>query len=290
MPAQLHLHGKRGVDLLQAPILNKGTAFTEAERDALGLRGLLPPRVSTQAKQVMRVLENLRRKPTDIEKYHLSGLAAGPQRDPVLPGGHGQPRRDDAHHLHPDGGPGLPGVRPHFPPPARTVYFLQGSRAASGRSCSNWPYQRRPHHRRHRRRAHPRPGRPRRERHGHPGRQALPLHRLRGHPSHAMPAGHAGRRHEQRDAAERSALHRVSRRRACGAKHTTSSSRNSSPAVQKIFPKACIQLEDFGNANAFRLLTPVQGPCMHVRRRHPGHRGRHAGGAVLGPAHHRRTS
>jgi len=69
MPARLHLHGKRGVDLLQAPILNKGTAFTEAERDALGLRGLLPPRVSTQAKQAMRALENLRRKTSDIEKY-----------------------------------------------------------------------------------------------------------------------------------------------------------------------------------------------------------------------------
>ena len=37
----LHLHGKRGVDLLHDPRLNKGTAFTEAERDALGLRGLL---------------------------------------------------------------------------------------------------------------------------------------------------------------------------------------------------------------------------------------------------------
>ena len=69
MPAQLHLHGKRGMDLLQAPILNKGTAFTEAERDALGLRGLLPPRVSTQEKQAMRVLENLQRKSSDIEKY-----------------------------------------------------------------------------------------------------------------------------------------------------------------------------------------------------------------------------
>ena len=69
MPAQLHLHGKRGMDLLQAPILNKGTAFTEAERDALGLRGLLPPRVSTQEKQALRVLENLQRKSSDIEKY-----------------------------------------------------------------------------------------------------------------------------------------------------------------------------------------------------------------------------
>jgi len=69
MPAQLHLHGKRGMDLLQAPILNKGTAFTEAERDALGLRGLLPPGVSTQEKQAMRVRENLQRKSSDIEKY-----------------------------------------------------------------------------------------------------------------------------------------------------------------------------------------------------------------------------
>lgn len=58
-----------GVPLLHDPVLNKGTAFTPAERDALGLRGLLPPRVHTQDLQVMRVLENLRSKPTDIERY-----------------------------------------------------------------------------------------------------------------------------------------------------------------------------------------------------------------------------
>jgi malate dehydrogenase (oxaloacetate-decarboxylating)(NADP+) len=69
MPAQLHLHGKRGVDLLHDPVLNKGTAFTDAERDALGIRGLLPPRVATESEQVMRVLENLRRKTSDLEKY-----------------------------------------------------------------------------------------------------------------------------------------------------------------------------------------------------------------------------
>lgn len=66
---QLHLNGKRGIDILQDPRLSKGTAFTDQERDALGLRGLLPPRVSTQDQQVMRVMENLRRKSTDIEKY-----------------------------------------------------------------------------------------------------------------------------------------------------------------------------------------------------------------------------
>ena len=55
--------------LLQSPILNKGTAFTESERDALHLRGLLPPRVFSQDEQAARVLENFRRKPTTLEKY-----------------------------------------------------------------------------------------------------------------------------------------------------------------------------------------------------------------------------
>jgi malate dehydrogenase (oxaloacetate-decarboxylating)(NADP+) len=58
-----------GIALLHDPILNKGTAFTEAERDALGLRGLLPPHVCTPAEQAQRVLENFRRKPTPLEKY-----------------------------------------------------------------------------------------------------------------------------------------------------------------------------------------------------------------------------
>ncbi len=64
-----------GVSFLYDPALNKGTAFTEEERDRLGLRGLLPPRVNTQDEQVTRVLENFRRKPTDLERYiHLIGL------------------------------------------------------------------------------------------------------------------------------------------------------------------------------------------------------------------------
>ncbi len=58
-----------GEALLHNPTLNKGTAFTQAERDALGLNGLLPPHISTMQEQVTRVLQNVRRKPTDIEKY-----------------------------------------------------------------------------------------------------------------------------------------------------------------------------------------------------------------------------
>ncbi len=59
----------RGVALLQDPARNKGTAFTEAERDAFGLRGLLPPHVSSQELQIARLLESFRARPTDLDKY-----------------------------------------------------------------------------------------------------------------------------------------------------------------------------------------------------------------------------
>jgi len=59
----------RGFALLRDPAVNKGTAFSEAERDALGLRGLLPTQVITQEAQVERILENLRRQPDPLEKY-----------------------------------------------------------------------------------------------------------------------------------------------------------------------------------------------------------------------------
>lgn len=66
---------RNGTDLLHDPVWNKGTAFTEAERDALGLRGLLPARVLTLDDQIARVLENLRKKATPLEKYiYMVGL------------------------------------------------------------------------------------------------------------------------------------------------------------------------------------------------------------------------
>ena len=56
-----------GVALLQDPLLNKGTTF--AERNALGLRGLLPPSIASQDQQLERVLGNIRRKTSELEKY-----------------------------------------------------------------------------------------------------------------------------------------------------------------------------------------------------------------------------
>jgi malate dehydrogenase (oxaloacetate-decarboxylating)(NADP+) len=59
----------RGMALLHDPLLNKGTAFTEAERDALGLRGLLPAHVHTQEEQVARILQQLRRMADPLDRY-----------------------------------------------------------------------------------------------------------------------------------------------------------------------------------------------------------------------------
>jgi malate dehydrogenase (oxaloacetate-decarboxylating)(NADP+) len=65
----------RGEALLHDPLLNKGTAFTTAERAALGLSGLLPPHVHRLEEQVARVMDNYRNKQTDLERYiHLVSL------------------------------------------------------------------------------------------------------------------------------------------------------------------------------------------------------------------------
>ncbi|HEX4858320.1 MAG TPA: NAD-dependent malic enzyme [Usitatibacteraceae bacterium] len=59
----------RGMALLHDPLFNKGTAFTEAEREALGLRGLLPPHVHTQDEQATRVMNHLRTIVDPLQKY-----------------------------------------------------------------------------------------------------------------------------------------------------------------------------------------------------------------------------
>ena len=48
---------------------NKGTAFSAQEREASGLHGLLPPRVLSQALQAERVMENLGRQASDLDRY-----------------------------------------------------------------------------------------------------------------------------------------------------------------------------------------------------------------------------
>ena len=53
------VEGKRGIDILHDPVINKATAYTEAERQALGLVGLVPDATETEDLQVRRVLLQL---------------------------------------------------------------------------------------------------------------------------------------------------------------------------------------------------------------------------------------
>ncbi len=63
----------RGTSVLTAPMLNRGTAFSLAEREALGLTGLLPEGVSTIEGQVRRVYAQYSRQPDDLAKYIFLG-------------------------------------------------------------------------------------------------------------------------------------------------------------------------------------------------------------------------
>lgn len=59
----------RGIELLRSPSRNKGTGFSEKEREELGIRGLIPPHVNSQKEQVARAMENYHKKPTDLERF-----------------------------------------------------------------------------------------------------------------------------------------------------------------------------------------------------------------------------
>lgn len=65
----------RGLDVLNSPMLNKGTAFSAEERKALGLTGLLPPEISTLVTQVKRAYIQYERLPDALSKnIYLTAL------------------------------------------------------------------------------------------------------------------------------------------------------------------------------------------------------------------------
>jgi malate dehydrogenase (oxaloacetate-decarboxylating) len=64
-----------GSDLLSNPLLNKGTAFTESERDTFGLHGFLPPHIGCLEEQIDRRMQALHDLQSDFERYvFLRGL------------------------------------------------------------------------------------------------------------------------------------------------------------------------------------------------------------------------
>jgi malate dehydrogenase (oxaloacetate-decarboxylating)(NADP+) len=65
----------RGMALLRDPYLNKSCAFSEIEREQLGLTGLLPEAIDSEEAQIRRILGDLDRKSSDLERYiYLCGL------------------------------------------------------------------------------------------------------------------------------------------------------------------------------------------------------------------------
>lgn len=69
---ETHLTGQM---LLETPLLNKGSAFPENEREEFHLLGLLPPHVSQMEEQLARTYENYQRKDSDLERYiYLASL------------------------------------------------------------------------------------------------------------------------------------------------------------------------------------------------------------------------
>src|SRR6476660_281531 len=60
---------KHGIELLQDPSLNKSTAFTEGEKQALGIVGLVPDVTETEDSQLQRVLMQLGHKTTNLDRY-----------------------------------------------------------------------------------------------------------------------------------------------------------------------------------------------------------------------------
>ncbi len=64
-----HTTDKRGRAVIQDPLLNKGSGFSDAERDALGLHGLVPPGFNTLEQQAVRAHNSLRRLTEPLDKY-----------------------------------------------------------------------------------------------------------------------------------------------------------------------------------------------------------------------------
>ena len=117
-----------GRALLEQPLLNKGSAFTEDERREFGLVGLLPPGVSTPEVQLARIYGNYRQKTSNLERYiHLVAL---------------QDRNETAfyrllsEHLvemmpiiyTPVVGEACQALQPHLSPAARPVHLLSAAR------------------------------------------------------------------------------------------------------------------------------------------------------------------
>jgi hypothetical protein len=194
---------KRGIELLHDPSLNKSTAFTEAEKQTLGLVGLVPDVTETEDLQLSRVMMQLGHKATDLDRYiYLVNLL---DHNEVL--FYRTVMSDPARFLPIVYDPTIGEAClkfGHIYRQTRGMYLSITRRGKVKEILRNWPQKDVRFHLRHGWRPDPRPRRPRRKRRGHSHRQARALHRLRWSAA-AIPAAHVSRRwHQQRAVPSRS--------------------------------------------------------------------------------------
>ena len=166
-----------GYELLNDPLLNKGTAFTEDERDTFELHGLLPPNVANLDEQVDRRMQAFRQLPSDLARYVFLARAPGQQRGALLRCFGKRSRGNAAGRLHAHRRAGLSAIQPGFRKP-RGLFLSVPHKARIEPHPGQSPFRRRRSHCGHRRRAHPRARRSGRGRDGHPDRQACALYGL----------------------------------------------------------------------------------------------------------------
>jgi malate dehydrogenase (oxaloacetate-decarboxylating)(NADP+) len=234
--------------LLRDPTLNKGTAFTEQERDALGLRGLLPPHICTMEDQVARVLENFRRLQTPLSKYIL--LEALHDRNEALFFRVITENPDEMMPIIYTPTVGLACQQfGHIYRRPRGLFISSADRGRIAQVMRNWPYREaRPswsptaaHHSASGTWAY----------HGHPiSKLALP--RAPGHPRRCLPVMlDVGSNNE---ALLNDPLYLGLRQKRLSGEALDELVDEFIEATQQVFPGIVVQFEDFANHNAFRLL------------------------------------
>ena len=243
---------KKGIELLRDKSLNRSIDFSRNERDRLGLRGLLPHRTATKKHLVDRVMTNLARLPRDIDRYMLlSGLQERNERlfyravidhiETLMPMIYtptvGEACREYSHiardpkgfFITPDDRGEIERILGNWPEnDIRVIVVTDGQRILGlgdlGANGMGIPI----------------------------GKLAL-YTACAGIPPAAVPPGDARRRHQQRGPARRPALPRLPQAPGPG-KAYVGLVDEFVAAVQKRYPEALIQFEDFLTPNAYALL------------------------------------
>ena len=262
----------RGLDVLDDPQINRGTAFTFAERDHLGLHGLLPHGTETLDEQVarsLRAVPGLRDRRRQVDLPHQP---ARQQRGALLQARRRARPRDASDRLHADRRRCDPAVQPPLPPSPRAV--PQHRRHRRDRQGAGRHRARRRRHRPDRRlgrRGHPRDRRLGCRRHRHLHRQARRLHGRRRHRPRAGARGRSRRRHQPRRAAQRPPLPRPAPLARAG-REVRRVHRHLRRQRHRAIPERDPALGGLLRPAGARHPREVRRHALHLRRRHPRHR------------------